>query len=440
METVDPNRCDDCFFNCMAESLSYVFCCRKMKSATRIKILWTWLIVLSTASCLILGCVIFSPYEFMSSPSDMRPIRKHIDFLFCEKVKVTSPFFRFNGYVVSGNLEMSRDTTEFHQNTAIDAEPEAFKIIPFYFLPSTKLNLKNQLQNPVTVRVYLIKGRENLDTWKQHRSCDNCFIVKKDLSYQVKSEGWLDNNEISYIVTDEDEYYLVYSNEDTAMTWVDINIDINRTMYDISKATLYYENVNECSLELVSPKDTALIWIHSDDDIAQSGDTAFTTECVPRIWAYLLIHGIPVLFLGLSCSVVLQKLCRIQGDSGPSERSPLLDSERPPSYNSVVLSPPKYEDIVRSDELPSYAQAVASLSQDHIICDNSNHSFNAQTVPPDAQTVSSDHTETCTLTVSDDGSGNQPEQRPLRVSCNSLYITDANISNASSTSTNFFPR
>ena len=368
---MEVDRCDDCCFKCLCDAFGYIFCCRKMKNGTRIKILWSWLIFIATCSCLLIGCVLYSSYNLMSSPSDMRQIKDHVDFLFCEKIRVTSPVFRFNGYISSGKLGYAKEREDFHQVTAINVDAEAFKIVPFYFLPSTTVNIQNQICDQVTVNVYVINGRENLRIWKENRYCDDCYLWQKTLdpsSDEMHScSEWPAENTISLEVTGEGEFFVVYRNEDTVGAWVNLKVNINRTVYDIEQAHLHCINVNDCSFELSNPKDTAIIWVDETEDLSGKSDvdSTMTTECVPRIWAYLLIHGLPVLIIGITFTLILRKVYGVDESDGRriTERSPLIQSELPPSYSNVILSPPKYEDIVRGDELPSYAQAVATIYQ-----------------------------------------------------------------------------
>ena len=101
-------------------------------------------------------------------------------------------------------------------------------------------------------------------------------------------------------------------------------------------------------------------------DLGQYKHAQFTTKCVPRVWSYLLFHGVFVIVLGVTCSVIIQKFCN-NPDSArlwslqSTERTPLLyGSTSPPSYTNVILNPPKYDDVMRYP--PSYSDVTRNMT------------------------------------------------------------------------------
>lgn len=340
-----------------------------MQRSTRIKILWAWLIVLSTASSVFIGCVVFAPTNQKASPSDMLPIKDNVDFLFCEKIQVISTGYNFNSYVETGDLVISANKRElFSQKTSLFADREGYSIIPFYFLPTTNVFIRHGVSQPIIV--YVIAGVKNLQKWKNYRTCDNCYVSKHYL-FPEDSGTDSENNDIRLSITKEDNYFIVYSNDNIYETWVRLNLRLDRSVYDLNNATFYCVGQTICDIDLKNPKDHAVIWITPNQinpNLADAADNNIAVKCVPRIWAYLLLHGIPVLFIGICGSILMQKLCRDADDDDLSERSSLLGRSRsrsnlPPTYSSVILHPPKYEDIVRDDGLPSYSEAVAGIRQ-----------------------------------------------------------------------------
>lgn len=367
-----PTDCDDCCFGFLCLTCGYACCCRKMQRSTRIKILWAWLIVLSTASSVFIGCVVFAPTNQKASPSDMLPIKDNVDFLFCEKVAVSSTGYHFNAYVETGDLIISADKREpFSQTTSLLVDREAYSIIPFYFLPTTYLFIRHSVPEPIIV--YVIAGVKNLQKWKNYRTCDNCYVSKHYLFPNDSGPGsqWEQSNDIRLSITKEDNYFIVYSNDNIDETWVRLNLSLDRSVYDLNNSAVYCTGQTMCDIDLKNPKDHAVIWItpsQINSNLADAADNNITVKCVPRIWAYLLLHGIPVLFIGICGSILMQKMCRDADDDDLSERSSLLGSSRsgsalPPTYSSVILHPPKYEDIVRDEGLPSYSEAVAGIRQ-----------------------------------------------------------------------------
>lgn len=331
-----------------------------MTNSSRIKILWMWLVLLSLLSCILLGVVVYSPDNMNVSPTDMRPIRNHVNFLFCEKVRVSSSGFVFNGYVANSPLQISKSREHFSQSTAIYVDGEAFNVIPFYFLPGSNISIDHCVKMRITL--YVIKGRRDLKLWKQYRSCDGCYLYKIDLKPNSCSyKSFVSQNNFKLHISEEEEYYIVYSNENTDSVWINLFVRLNRTIYNTDMALSPCNNKLSCELELKAPEETAFIVVSGNDNLASVEKGQFTSKCVPRIWAYLLIHGILVLFLGIIGCVVIKKYCG-RTDYDP-ERSPILTPGLPPTYSSVVVNPPKYEDAVTSDRLPSYAEVEACWTQ-----------------------------------------------------------------------------
>lgn len=302
----------------------------------------------------------------LASPSDMIPVRDHVHFLFCEEVNIVSPGLQFNGYVFSGDLKIDQtQTSHSSQKTALFLEENSYDYLAFYLLEKSTVNLKHCSELLLTFTVII--GRENFEIWKRNQYCDNCFF---DQSILVPLESCKDENRFgrySLEALTGDEYFIIYSNDNLEGDWVDMTIEVDHTIYDMQNATTSCTDATQCNIILNGPGDTAVIWVMNYNyDLGQYNHPEFSVKCVPRIWAYLLIHGFPILLIGVCISILIQRTCRDPNDRSfniQSERTPLLygTTVLPPSYSAVFSQPPKYEDIVQTCEPPPYSEVLESL-------------------------------------------------------------------------------
>lgn len=301
----------------------------------------------------------------LASPADMIPIRNNVHFLFCEEVNIVSPGLRFNGYVNSGDLKI--DTTQNRPSshkTALFVGKRSYNYFTFYLLEGSSIHLKHCTERFLSFTVII--GRANFETWKEYQYCDDCYYEQ---SFLEPAESCSDDDrygKFSLEARVEDEYFFIYNNDIYMDDWVNLKIEIVHAVFNLQNATTFCTDVTNCNVILDGPSDTAVIWVKDYNyDLGKYNHPEFSVKCVPRIWAYLLIHGFPVLFIGLFLSILIQKTCRDPDSSynQSTERTPLLYNTAvlPPSYSTVLSEPPKYEDIIRTYEPPSYSEAVAVL-------------------------------------------------------------------------------
>ncbi|XP_052782826.1 uncharacterized protein LOC128219055 [Mya arenaria] len=356
-----PNECDECCYGCLCSSCGYVFCCTKMQKSTRIKTLWAWLFVSMTTSCLVLGFIVFSPDYPLVAPSDMRPIVNNVDFLFCEVVNVVSPGITFDGYVVSKQNLQRRANETWDQRAALSIDASSFNYFSFYFLSGSEIRLQHCSRLFVTF--YFIQGRDNFNFWKQYSDCNDCYLEK--IYIQPSGDDCSDMSQASklgWIIPDDDEYFVIYASSNLDATWINVQFYITRTVYELENAASFCINELECNIVLRQPDDVAVISVNQGN-IGLFNHSKLTTKCEPRIWAYLILHGIPVLILGILFSIVIQKCCRNPDQSHDrlDETTSLLYGQiSPPEYRYVAQSPPKYEDIVRDIDPPSYTEVLVN--------------------------------------------------------------------------------
>lgn len=356
-----PDDCEDCCSAICCSTVGYVCCCRKMNKTTKIKILWAWLIILASTSGVILYCGVYSPIDRLATPSDMIAVSDHVNFLFCEELKIKSPGLQFNAYLVLGDLEVdSQATKRTIQTTAMFVSARNYDYFAFYFLKDSSLTLQHCSKKFMTV--YVIIGNSNFEDWKNDQYCGDCYFTR----HYVPSKSNCSPNQYSTFTIDilvEEEYFIVYSNDNYEDAWVDLHIDMDRRVYDLRNATPICTETTECDLFLEAPNQTPLFWVMDYYNLGEHNHPLASTKCIPRIWAFLVIHGFPVLLIGILATFIIQRTHRRANElNRVTERTPLLiDASLPPSYSTVMLDPPKYEDISRLCEPPSYTEVIADL-------------------------------------------------------------------------------
>lgn len=384
---------DDCGTSCCSLTFGSIFCCRPMRKNTRIKILWAWLLLLAVTSAVVLGCVVYSPFKLLATPTDMIPIQNHVHFLFCEEVNIISPGLQFNGYIMSGTLEIDDSKSQqYSQKTALFIKERVYEYFAFYFLERSKIALKHCSEDFLTFTVII--GKDNFEIWKKYQYCDNCYFDKRFLfaAGSCVSEEAYSDFVLETIVADE--YFIIYSNDNFKDVWVDINIELDRAMYNFQNSTTVCTDSIQCDIILDGPEETPLIWVMDYNyNLGQYNHPQFSIKCVPRIWAYLLLHGFPVLFIGICLSMIIKKSCRNPETNNlniQNERTPLLYNSAvlPPSYSTVFREPPKYEDVMRTCAPPPYCQVLAGSLETVDIT----HDLNENVSSDNIQAVQVEHT------------------------------------------------
>ena len=341
-------------------------------------------------SCSILGFWAFAPDNPLVSPGDMRPVVKHISYLFCDEVQVVSQGLTFDGYLTSKSTLGFRTNEQVNQRTALAVENLSYNYFSFYFLQNSELDLISCAT--VYMVFYFIRGRDNFEAWKEYGDgCEGCFLSKRYINPTDCSNIYT-GQEFQWTVMQEDEYFLVYSNPNGDNTWINVNFRINRVVYELDNALKYCSNQNKCEINLKNADDVVVV-VSNDADLGEFSHSSLTTKCGPRIWAYLVIHGVPVLIIGITASLLIQRFCSSrERNSTPNERSPLLYSPAaPPDYQYVIQTPPKYDDIYRTCDPPSYSDVTNNLSAYTV--NTSVQDDDRNTAVPDGHTNNADNNQ-----------------------------------------------
>ncbi|KAL3846479.1 hypothetical protein ACJMK2_017466 [Sinanodonta woodiana] len=347
-----------------------VICINKMKISTRIKVLWGWLVVTTLTISLVLNYVIYGVVSFTASETDMRIVRDKISYIFCSGVEISSRDYLFDAFLIEGELKIQKMKENYVSYTNINLNQNEYKYFQFYFLSGSTVTLSHCSKSNVSF--YVIAGKSNFQLWQENKFCETCYIGKEHLLGQNECDLLLNYStfpKFSFNVSTEDSYFLIYANGRYKPTTVSIKCNLDRVVYDVSRATESHFSSMDWSFQIDKPDQNVVFMVKQLSNHLQTNPSEnFTTRCVSRVWLYVLIFGVGcILTAAISCTLIIG-LCK-DPHLYPnrvrvltySEHTPLLRSTSPPpSYADAILTPPKYEDVIKKidKDLPSYQEAA----------------------------------------------------------------------------------
>ncbi|OWF40556.1 uncharacterized protein LOC110463648 [Mizuhopecten yessoensis] len=363
-----PVENDDCCSVCCCCCCSiwlYLFCCRSMKRTLRVKLLWGYMMILGLTAGVVTGLVIFGSVDTEMAISDMRVIDQKLSHIFCDSVDIESDDFEslFDAYFMQDTPKIDPDKREIYNETYsqfVEQNSNVYK--QFYLLAGSTVKLTGEVDSFIDLN--LISGQDNFNKYIDNgMDCVECVLDDSGLFDRGQ-------NHIKFDIQETGLYFFVFVSR-LADTWMELRFSLRRTVYDTSESLVHCDYSTSCVFDYdMTQTGTPVVIIHaknSDKEHYDERTFTITTSCVARSWLYVLIFlGIPSL-LSIVISVIIIRRCSDPQPEvtyvrqRPHERTPLLwDTVRAPA---VVVLPPKYEDIVRTDnDLPSYEEATASMS------------------------------------------------------------------------------
>ena len=262
-----------------------------------------------------------------------------------------------------------RDNFTIARQYTIDTEYEYH--LYYYLYPGSNISGTMCRITGATSKFYLIKGTKNFDRWSDDGRSSHA------LQYFDINAPCGSNRTFAYSVTSEDQYYLVFYNPSyTTSSVVSATLTFNRALYQITNQN---DIVNSCEADGESPSTcmldiplqssyTALIIVNSSTvDIDEN--IPIDTSCGSRVWMYVVITVVPVLFVVL-CIVGTIVTCVLVKRHRQKKYEPLNDTptatahvgtvdevtEPPPppfnpDYGTSMLSsepPPAYSSVVKN--------------------------------------------------------------------------------------------
>ncbi|XP_069103501.1 uncharacterized protein [Argopecten irradians] len=367
---------DDCCTGCC---LTCCCCCCWSRSMvqrkSRIKMLWMYFLITGLIVGITVGVVFYGSVFTDFTATDMRVIDRKISHAFCDSINidtanVKSNFAPFSAYLVDGPVEIDpiRKEKDALELTFDIQERWSYATRQFHLLSGSSAKLFCP-EVTGTMDVVIMKGRSNYTRFMEdspNYHCIGCEFAR--VQYSIRHSG-----PTTWTFPNTDEYFFVFVGHEAL--WADCKLDLTRSVYKTDTTASCYK-VTTCefslSLQESNPPKQVIVKLEPDKDSTSSrymySTTSIQSTCVARLWVYILIFLCCPAMLCIIFSVLIYKCCSDpeeeeddNDDDISDERSPLL-WDNAPNYSAVVTEPPKYEDIIGDNRLPSYEEAVASGS------------------------------------------------------------------------------
>lgn len=274
----------------------------------------------------------FHPSKYELNKGDIRAVE--VSTLFCEGIVVKKADFNRRIMVVSP-AKRHKATKWSVSSHVVLLRYNRYWYRSFYLLKGSVVKMR--LTSHHSLRLFWLKGRENLDKWTKETS----KVLKQ--SFRTPTEKHTETiMDDTFTVNDDNNYYLGFKviAGDTNYTEVFINFTVSRVVYDTSfyTAACNASAGRSCHVRLrFNSYDTAVIEVEDKTDVYLL-DVWTVWYCQPRVWIYLSIFGgifvlgIFVLFLVYIC--VMSKVNKKVPKRKPSQIPLRTESFNP---NVVVL-------------------------------------------------------------------------------------------------------
>lgn len=378
---------DDCAECCACTcvlcftGLGYLFCIKQMTKTSRIQLTWFWMIVLSVSLSLIVGLGIYGEKSFPVAFTDMRILSEGYSTFMCNSVKLTSSY-RMNVYLMPDVPQIDTSIREtYNMSSSMYLSGESYEYWGFYLLQGSKVTVYSCSSQRVTLLI--IRGFDNLQTWKKDDSCSDCVMSRQVLSHTGNCVFFdFDYTQYDLHVFDSDDYYFVYVTNVFSSS-VSARFYLNRTLYDVTSAKDRCNLDYTCFFELSYLSPEVVVYHIGRGGIATTVD--MRTHCLPQVGLYMTFFVLPELTIGILLTILIRKKCRDPinvtvrrerrnvrlRNEGP--RTPLLSARTPgsgvvsgqPLLNPIseqTDAPPKYEDVERQCP-PSYEESMKVLNK-----------------------------------------------------------------------------
>ena len=291
-----------------------LLCFRKDQSLlSKLGITWLWTIFIPLFLGLMLGLYVFAPSSFMSSPGDERNVMGNYDSFFCDNISLKSSR-QFDAYLLgqSPNILQNNRSINTFKLSNITVTPDFFKMWNFYLLEGSTVQF--QLCNTRNTQFFMFKGMSNYNKWQKNPTNCQCFMEyisyprgSPECAKQSSSTNNTGGNKFPYnlttIITDTDDYYLVFQNPSNLNPIeLNINLQMNRSTCNV------HDNVKERCLKQISCEfplgflsKESVVYVSLSESEFSTGNRVF---CNPT-WAvyFALFGGVPVI-AGFSISLL----------------------------------------------------------------------------------------------------------------------------------------
>jgi len=232
--------------------------------------------------------------------------------------------------------------------------PESYSIDPgnenhlyYYLYPGSQFSVSTCLSSGTLASFYLIKGTHNFNKWSDDAS--SYYALHHFDITSLCSQG---RKNYTFSFSSEDQYYFVLYNPNPfyyATVGIEATFTFDRVLYQPVNSTI----VDSCQAGGQGPLSctrdvpyqsnyTALIVVDSPPTTTPEENISIDTSCGARVWIYVVITVVPVLFVAL-CIIGIVVACV------------LVKKRRKKVYEPLNTPPKATANLGSGNEVPAYA-------------------------------------------------------------------------------------
>ena len=276
-------------------------------------------------------------------------------------------------YLLRSTPPLSGPTNNFSTKFEADNPADSYKYLYYYLYPGSKMEMTYCLSGtsgPLTFA--LIKGKSNFNSWEDDGNSYHTltqFTVSNPCSQSIAK--------FPFVFTSEDTYYFVFDNLRLRSVSLNATLVLNRTEYLPNQVSIY-DSCNillygQCSVSVPYRSGyVALLEVNSDDTGEPDSNLHYSWSCNPRVWIYVLIVLLPLLFVLVTMLIVLtvcimyvrkrsQKYATLPtvatetpADATVTTTTVMTTPSAPPSVNPTYIPPPTYGSTEPVNPPPPY--------------------------------------------------------------------------------------
>ncbi|XP_052802484.1 uncharacterized protein LOC128232791 [Mya arenaria] len=275
--------------------MASLLCCRKMNMASRICLLWFYILLLTSLSGFFIYVRFIIIPSFAVAPTDTRIVNPLFS-VFCESVSVwsdgpsfTTSLFREEPYIQPGDSK-----TLYTWEKRYNFHNDGFQFWQFYFLEGTYTDVKYTSDIGCCAEIVIVSGLSNFDAWIKDKTNDHYEKI-----VQVCYSGSFD-----YLSDITGDMFFIVNNKGCD-TNIAITIKLYRTSYLQNSFEICSPNSTICtaSLELFSKENVVFTLPYFNETEAAN----IYGKCNPRIYGLMACFIIAPVAVGIVLTIVVCK-------------------------------------------------------------------------------------------------------------------------------------
>ncbi|CAH1775358.1 unnamed protein product [Owenia fusiformis] len=355
---------EDCC-KCMCKLCVLFFLKNRMSTKRKIFLLWTGIGILTLLIGLTVRFGIYGQKSISAAPGDSLLLPNYQSAFMCTGIDIKLSQINTAVDVLQFSKTPPLSETKLSQKLqkGTTVLPFKYEFWGFHLLPGSNVQVDTTIVNDIDL--YVIKGKMNLERWKNDAECWGCKLASYTYRYIPGRSSTKFTANIP--INKEDDYFFIYASlkythSNLPYTAITAGFLINRAQYDttnpINKCSLGGNN-QQCSLDMnyLSPK-KILINFKPDSEL---DNIDVVTYCYPRYTIYFILFLIIPGLIGSAITFVLfiKDYCRKRNgqyslftnvtsslyprqQSNPNPRYSLIEdsAENDDSYPSTVRTDP----------------------------------------------------------------------------------------------------